>query len=203
MTDCTVAGNTAGTGPGGGLFIGSSRTLEMTRCAVRDNRITGASSFGGGIYTAGTTTLTDCLIEANSAARGAGIAVEDRTTILTGTTTVQSNHADLDEASLGGGILVFAGTLNIEETCRVTHNTAFTGRGGGIWNNGGAVTLQGTADPSPIVVDNCQENCAGPGGVPKCSPALPDPGVCPGPVITRARGGQAVSAARGGSARNR
>jgi hypothetical protein len=37
------------------------------------------------------------------------------------------------------------------------------------------VTLQG-ADPSPIVVDNCRENCSPTGNVPKCAA---EPVFCP------------------------
>jgi Right handed beta helix region len=169
MTECTVAGNTATDGDGGGLDVGSSSTLEMTRCTVQGNHATGTGS-GGGIYTSGTTTLTDCLIEANSAGLfGGGIEVSDGTTRLNGTTTVQGNHADADLFSTGGGIDV-SGTLTVEETCRITRNTARLGSGGGIFNFG-TVTLQG-ADPSPIVVDNCRENCAG-HPVSKCSTAPP------------------------------
>jgi hypothetical protein len=78
---------------------------------------------------------------------------------------------------LAGGIYVqFDGTLIIAETCRVTRNTAPSGNGGGILNGSGTVILQG-ADPSPIVVNNCQENCAGT-LVPNCSTASPA-GPCP------------------------
>ncbi len=68
----------------------------------------------------------------------------------------------------GGGIMVWSGTLEIAETCRVTDNTAGTlVTGAGIANISGTVTLDG-ADPSPIVVDNCSVNCVG--TVPKCAP---------------------------------
>jgi hypothetical protein len=40
------------------------------------------------------------------------------------------------------------------------------GSGGGIRRSGGTVTLRG-ANPSPIVVNNCHENCAG--NVPRCA----------------------------------
>jgi hypothetical protein len=182
MTDCTVAGNSVVAFGGGGLFIDTTSTLEMTRCTVRDNHVQSGlgGGNGGGITTSGTTTLTDCLIENNSAeVAGGGISVDGGTTSLLGTATVQGNHADAHAvSSRGGGIDVNTGTLIIAETCRVTRNTAAAGFGGGIFNNGGTVTLQGGANPSPIVVDNCQENCAGPGGVPTCS-TVPPAGSCP------------------------
>ena len=177
MTECTVAGNTATNSVGGGLVVDASSTLEMTRCTVRDNHATGSDGNGGGIVTFGTTTLTDCLIENNSADNvGGGIYVSSGTTTLVGSTTVQGNHAD----ALGRwrGHLRQPGTLIIAPTCRVTRNTAPAGRGGGIFNAGGTVTLQGAAMPSPIVVDNCQENCAPMAAVPNCSTA-PPAGPCP------------------------
>lgn len=156
LTACTVSGNTSG-GHGGG--IAASGALEMTRCTVRDNHAPG--SRGGGIYATGTTTLTDCSIEQNDADEGGGLFVTVGRTTLLGTTQVRGNAA-----GLGGGISVDSGTLVIAETCRVTENTAPSGLGGGILSYAGAVSLQG-ANPSPIVVDNCHENCAG--LVPKCA----------------------------------
>ena len=66
-----------------------------------------------------------------------------------------------------------AGTLDIAETCRVTENTSPSNQGGGIRSVASAVILRG-ANPSPIVVNNCHENCTG--DVPKCAAA---PVSCP------------------------
>jgi predicted outer membrane repeat protein len=101
---------------------------------------------------------------------GGGMYIVEGSVILTGTTTFSGNSA-----FQGGGIFANGGTLEIAETCRVTRNEAFTGTGGGIRRNGSAVTLQGL-DPSPIVVENCHENCVG--GVPKCAE---EPVYCPEP----------------------
>jgi hypothetical protein len=150
LTDCTVSGNSAN--DAGGIHASSSTTLEMTRCTVRDNE---AIAAGGGIVANGNATLTDCLVEANSADNGGGI-VTGGPTALAGSTQVRGNAAEF-----GGGILVVVSSLIIAETCRVTENTADAGQGGGIAKFGfGLVTLQG-ADPSPIVVNNCHENCGG------------------------------------------
>ena len=120
-----------------------------------------------GINTRGTTTLTDCLVEDNSAeVRGGGLEINGGTTTLTGSTRVRGNHADTNVSSAGGGIFINGGTLVIAETYLVTENTAASGNGGGIRNSGGTVTLQG-ANPSPIVVNNCHENCVG--SVPQCA----------------------------------
>jgi hypothetical protein len=169
MRECTVSDNTSVDSSGGGILVETGSTLEMTRCTVRDNRATSQTGVGtgGGIHAAGTTTLTDCLIEANEAANsGGGLYVIGGTTTLLGTTQVRQNNA-----GLGGGIAVATGTnvsgvLIVAETCRVTENMAGEGFGGGIRRSGGTVTLRG-ANPSPIVVNNCHENCAG--TVSKCA----------------------------------
>jgi hypothetical protein len=168
LFDCVVTGNTVTDGAGGGIITGCcGRTLELTRCTVSNNHATGSAGHGGGIFSIGTATLTDCLIEANTADHiGGGIRQSSGPLTLAGSTVVRGNRAEEFPDSAGGGIFI-AGTLIIAETCRVTDNRAPAGRGGGIWENGGsAVTLEG-ADPSPIVVDNCVENCVG--DVPKCA----------------------------------
>jgi hypothetical protein len=152
--------------PGAGIRL-QGATLLMRDCTVIDNRATGST--GGGIDTAGTLTVTDCLIEGNNATFGGGISQFGGLTTLAGSTEVRGNAS----TQRGAGIYVQSGTLEIGAACRVTDNTApFPGDGGGIANISGTVTLDG-ADPSPIVVDNCHENCAG--TVPKCASG----GSCP------------------------
>jgi hypothetical protein len=101
-------------------------------------------------------TLTDCLIEDNRVenASAGGIAVFSGTTRLEGSTTVQNNKADS-----GAGIYIGGGKLTIAETCRVTRNVGRTDGGGIRVTTPDQVTLQGTDDPSPIVVNNCRDNC--------------------------------------------
>jgi hypothetical protein len=178
MTDCTVSGNSSGDNSnGGGIFVNGGTTLAMTRCTVSGNRASGADAAGGGIFALGNVTLTDSLIEDNhvtgpNGAQGGGIlsisgGTPGANIILAGTTEVTENSG-----GQGGGIWVAGGSiLTIAETCRVHGNNAPPGQGGGIYNRGDTsttVTLQG-ANPSPIVVDNCHENCVGP--VPKCAAA--------------------------------
>ena len=172
MTECTVRRNNLVNlsqdefANGGGIAVEAGCTLEMTRCTVRENFATPDKSLGGGIWSAGTTTLTDCLVEGNGAEPfGGGLRVAGGKTTLAGSTRVR-----LNTARSGAGIHVLNSELEIAATCRVTENTALNGAGpGGISNSGGTVTLAG-ADPSPIVVNNCPDNCA---NVPKCSTAPP------------------------------
>jgi hypothetical protein len=72
---------------------------------------------------------------------------------------------------MDGGIFVSRGPLTIAETRRVTRNTAVPGSadgGGNFCNASGDVTLLG-ANPFPIVVDNCRENCRPAVFVAKCA----------------------------------
>jgi parallel beta-helix repeat protein len=159
---------TGGSADSGGGIFHQGTTLRMTECTVSGNTVTGT---GGGIYAVRDTTLelTHCTVRDNEAIAGGdggGLSLFFATATLTGSTQVRGNVADL-----GGGILNNVdATLVIAETCRVTENTA-AGAGGGILNVAGTVILQG-ADPSPIVVNNCEENCAG-DAVAKCSTAPP------------------------------
>jgi hypothetical protein len=180
MTECTVRRNdlinqgSFGTlARGGGMAVEPNGALEMTRCTVRENTITGnsmsgQSGLGGGVWTAGTANLTDCLVESNNAVTlGGGLSAEGGTTTLAGSTRVRLNRAES-----GAGIFVKDSELEIAATSRVTENRSPPGAGpGGINNTNGTVTLAGP-DPSPIVVNNCPENCNTP-AVPKCSTAPP------------------------------
>lgn len=139
---------------GGGIHNGYLRILTMTRCTVSGNR-TANPGHGGGIDNQGTLTLTDCLVENNSAAGSGGGIDCGRETILTGSTQVRGNTA----GDLGGGINVRSGSsLTIGADCRVTENTADDGQGGGIFRDtSSSVTLESDL----IVTDNFGGNCAG------------------------------------------
>lgn len=173
MRDCVIEGNTQVNGFGGGFRTSSGRVLELTRCTIRDNHATGSSVLdhgrGGGLYNGGQTTLTDCLVEGNTSVfLGGGIESNGGKVTLTGNTIVRNNRSNG-----GGGLATTFGEIVVAETVRVTRNTAAAGNGGGgLVTNGFPITLEG-ATPSPIVVDNCVENCAG--GVAKCATG----GSCP------------------------
>jgi len=169
MTDCSVIGNTSNDFGGGIVSFGPNNALEMTRCTVANNRVTGGGHNAGGIFLfTGSLTLTDCVVEDNTAGvAGGGILIETGSATLNGTTQVKDNTAPL-----GGGIFAEGGgTLTIAASCRVTNNTATTANGGGGINNGGATVILQGATPSPIVVNNCHDNCGGRGAVPKCAAA--------------------------------
>lgn len=169
MSDCTIAGNHGRTGAG---MAHDNGALEMTRCTVRNNIAAnqgGGAGSGGGLNLTSQATLTDCLIVDNeTGASGGGLYVlTDQPVVLAGETVVQGNTA-----GQGGGIFADSSAITIGVNCRITGNTADSGQGGGIARFGGTVTLAGP-DPSPIVVNNCHENCSG--GVPGCQSG----GSCP------------------------
>jgi hypothetical protein len=178
MRDCTVTGNSC-TGGTGGIHSGvgpTGSTLELTRCTVSDNHAINAAAGpgdGGGIFSLGTTTLTDCLIADNDANNaGGGIYHRFASAVLAGNTVVRGNRS-----FQGGGIYVLDNSMTIGADCRVTVNSADPNRGGGIKKNIGTITLLG-AHPSPIVVDNCHENCVN-NEVPGCAADGPVGRTCP------------------------
>ena len=166
MTDCTITDCVAARG-GGVYYI---ELLRMTRCTVSSNR---ATEGGGGI--AGTLasalgTLTNCQVTNNQTdGLGGGIGLFGLAGLyLDGNTEVGHNTA-----ASGGGVYASASYLTIGASCRVTENTADAGQGGGVFQEGSyAVSLIGP-DPSPIITNNCHENCVG--NVPKCQSG----GTCP------------------------
>jgi hypothetical protein len=148
LRDATVTGNTSQFN-GGGIAVGATSTLELTRCTIRDNHAPGTS--GGGILTFGTATLTDCVVEANTSRFGGGINTglsAATATTLAGSTVVRGNVAED-----GGGLFIDIGTLSLGAQCRVTGNEA-TGEGGGIFRAGGTVNLA----PGSLVCGNTAQS---------------------------------------------
>ncbi|MCA9876297.1 MAG: right-handed parallel beta-helix repeat-containing protein, partial [Thermomicrobiales bacterium] len=171
MQDCTVSHSACRLGGG---INHQGGVLTMTRCTVRGNEAQTDGAGGGGLRLLRQATLTDCLVTGNTCdGIGGGIGVStglaSQTVTLAGTTRIEGNTAHQ-----GGGLFTSDTNVTIGADCRITGNTAtLAGEGGGITRLSGAVTLEGTADPSPIVTGNCPENRAG--AVPKCQAG----GVCP------------------------
>ncbi|MCP6757120.1 hypothetical protein NL533_36380, partial [Klebsiella pneumoniae] len=49
-------------GAGAGLYSGGGSAVYLQNCIFRSNSISGASTGGGGIDTAGSTTLVNCVV---------------------------------------------------------------------------------------------------------------------------------------------
>jgi CSLREA domain-containing protein len=129
---------------GGGIYVQSGASLNLSTSTVRQNRANGA---GGGILNSGTATLTDttlsqnsagqaggglsdpgagtllrCTVEGNSAPQGGGIFKGD------GGLTVLNSTISGNSSTFGGGILIEASTVNLVFST-VTNNSAPTGAG--------------------------------------------------------------------------
>jgi hypothetical protein len=164
-----VTENTA-VAAGAGIYNSRDLTLQ-TGSHVTGNTTTFEAGGGAGIFSQdGTATLqSGSTVTGNTSAYHAGgIYNHYGTLMLQSGSRVTGNTTSLD----GGGIYSLSGTVTMKEGSRVTGNTA-GGDGGGIYNNVSTVTLEGAA-PSLIVVNNCQNNCAG-DSTAKCAAG----GTCP------------------------
>ncbi len=107
----------------------SGLTVRHGRCNGSCQTITGA---GGGIYNAGTLTVTNSTLSANSASYGGGI-------YNARTLTVTNSTLSANIASYGGGIYN-DGSLTIANSTLSSNSAG--GSGGGIFNtSGGALTI--------------------------------------------------------------
>lgn len=146
FTNVTISNNipgnsVGGSSQGGALYVGKLTAFSLNTVTISGNSVTGASSVGGGIMadnpnpTTGLSTITNSTISNNSAvAEGGGIRSAQALTI---TSTAFSGNS----ATLGGGIYSTpaAGTTTITKST-FAGNSAST-NGGGIYNNGGNMTV--------------------------------------------------------------
>lgn len=167
----TIRNGNPDSGGGGGIF-NKSGELSLVGVSVTGNTST---TFGGGIYSDhGTLTLeTGCSVTDNTTSSdGGGIYIDVTVLRLQTGSSVTGNRA----ANAGGGIFNYNGSATLQEGSSVAGNTAGF-EGGGFYNHDAWVTLEGPS-PSSIVVDNCQDNCAGLDAfghpVPKCAPPQQD-----------------------------
>ena len=120
-------------GNGGGIYNAGTTT-------VTDSTISGnsATNYGGGIYNDGTTTVTDSTVSGNTATDGSGIFNAVGTITVTDS-TISGNAATGNSATDGGGGIANAGTATVSDST-ISGNSATgnstTGGGGGIYNNG-------------------------------------------------------------------
>lgn len=104
LNNCTIAGNTVGTGGNGGGIYQSQGRLTLNQCTVSGNLADLTNGQGGGIYLAGgggALVLNQSTVSANAAAYGGGVAgggVTIFNSILAGNTN--GIGGDLASASL-------------------------------------------------------------------------------------------------------
>ncbi|MFO1540899.1 MAG: hypothetical protein ACKOTZ_10750 [Chloroflexota bacterium] len=138
-------------------------TVGISRIAIRGGTgvAAGPTTYGGGIYTAGTLTLTSVDVVGNSATAGGGIAnVSTGTLTLRGSTRIRGaadgggvySEGTLvvggrtlitgNQASTTGGGIRTVGSVEIRDDAQVVDNTAGS-EGGGIWGGiGGSVVVR-------------------------------------------------------------
>jgi parallel beta-helix repeat protein len=139
--------NTTGTvtidGPGANLLSINGNQIDrvfkidrMVTASLSGLTITGASSisFGGGVYNAGTATLTGCVISGNTSGYGGGLFNQ-------GTITLDHCTITGNSASVEGGGLWFQGAATLTD-CTISGNTSGD-IGGGLNNRSATLTMTG------------------------------------------------------------
>lgn len=165
--NCKFESNEAGSvsvaGAGGAVNVESGQTT-INNCEFYLNN----ANIGGAVYvgvngkcTIGTETDQTTKIYLNTAKNGAGIYIRsiepDGCLINKGTIIGSSDSGELNEAKdFGGGIFVFgAGNCTIKEGVKIQNNKAQNG--GGIYNDGGNLTIQGTVSDK-VIISGCKAN---------------------------------------------
>ncbi|MEO0650042.1 MAG: right-handed parallel beta-helix repeat-containing protein, partial [Planctomycetota bacterium] len=144
LFNCEFSRNATGAVPGNGgaLHVTGAAEVFVELCDVRDNT---AAAEGGGLWnsSSGQLTVSNCEIEANSAAgdaadQGGGGLFNDGGTLRVFGGQLHANRATGASGS-GGGVLNDLGTLELTSVT-VTANTAVRA-GGGVEANVGTTTL--------------------------------------------------------------
>jgi hypothetical protein len=160
VSNCTLAGNSAGFG-GAGIFnyYGTLSVSDSTLAGNTASTPLGGGQ-GGGVYNwHGMVTLTDCTLSGNSAADDGGGILNDG-----GTVAIRASSLSGNSAGEGGGIFN-VGTMTISNGCMLSGNSARS-NGGAIFNN-----------TSHLTIDNCDltGNSAGDYGGGICNDGLNGP----------------------------
>ena len=155
------AGSNSVAGAGGAVYIESGQTT-IDNCKFISNN----ANIGGAVYVGangkckiGTETDQTTKIYSNTAKNGAGIYVastqSDGCLINKGTIIGSGNSGELNEAKdFGGGIFVFgAGNCTIKEGVKIQNNKAQNG--GGIYNDGGNLIIEGT-ETDKVIISGCK-----------------------------------------------
>nr|WP_253719438.1 hypothetical protein [Treponema sp. B152] len=169
--NCKFEDNEAGSnlaGAGGAVYIETGQTT-INNCEFTSNN----ANIGGAVYIGvngkckiGTETDQTTKIYSNTAVNGAGIYAastqRDGCLINKGTIIGSGNSGELNEAKdFGGGIFVFgAGNCTIKEGVKIQNNKAQNG--GGIYNDVGNLTIQGTVSDK-VIISGCKANSSQPG----------------------------------------
>jgi hypothetical protein len=146
INNTVVTGNATSTGDGGGLLLGSGSILMITNSTFSNNTLTGANSYGGGLYLsefANTVTIEGSTISGNTATGYGGGLSQGLGSLNISNSTISGNTS----AFAGGGISrdKSGGTMSIVG-CTISGNTTTTSAvggdgGGGIFAVGNTATV--------------------------------------------------------------
>ena len=99
LTDCTIAGNSASGGDGGGIY--NNGPLTITSSTISGNSVSGGGD-GGGIANEDNMSMTDCTLSGNSVSGGSGGGIDNEASLTMTQCTVIGNSAS--GLTAGGGI---------------------------------------------------------------------------------------------------
>jgi hypothetical protein len=138
LTNTQIAGNTAASGGGGGVYLDSNSQFNLNGGAISNNQAL-AGAGGGGVYLANSATavLTNTAVASNAASggRGGGVFVNNSNF------TMHGGGIGMNEAGdTGGGLELLGGTVLLDQNCTLGNNTA-ANNGGGLYNASGSLTL--------------------------------------------------------------
>ena len=163
MNGGTISGNTANSTDGGvGVYttdVSSTATFTMNGGTISGNNATKGG--GVGVYRAATFEMNNnASVTGNTAKNGGGVYVDNKGVPMDGATfkmndgTISGNTASGDKADQGngGGVYVYEGKFEMNDTSSITDNTATNNKpsettyGGGVYvNNSGTFTMNGNA----------------------------------------------------------
>lgn len=153
------AGSNSVAGAGGAVYVESGQTT-IDNCKFISNN----ANIGGAVYVGvngkckiGTETDQTTKIYSNTAVNGAGIyaASTQRDGCLINKGTIIGTDDDMNLAGdLGGGIFISIGAnCTIKKGVKIQNNEAQNG--GGIYNDGGNLTIQGTVSDK-VIISGCK-----------------------------------------------
>jgi uncharacterized protein (TIGR03437 family) len=149
------------------LSIGSGITVSISGVTIQN----GTGPQGGGIYNAGTLTLSSCVVAGNVASGGLGGGIFNNATLALSQCTISNNSASgTGNGGLGGGLLN-NGTATISNStfsANVAHGGGTAGgQGGAIFNNSAPslLTVTGSTIAGNTVTDPSNAGSGGGGAI--------------------------------------
>ncbi len=133
-------------GRGGAIYTASSTQTVVASGTYKYNSVP-SSSGGGAIFTAGTLTMHDGLIDGNVACLGGGVYVSDSGSFTMNDGTISDNYANESDACGGGGVLV-AGAFAMNSGA-ISGNHGYLG--GGVYVSGDSSMSGGTISGNDAV----------------------------------------------------